>query len=493
MKKLDKLILGSFIGPFLLTFIVVDFILLTVNMLKYFDEIFGKGLGFGIYMELIGYFVISISPMAFPLAVLLSALMTFGNLGEHFELTAIKSSDISLLRALLPIGLFVVGLTFFVFYSNNYIVPKVNLKTFSLLYDMRMKSPALDIKEGVFYNGIPNYSIKVNKKVDDVRLFDILIYDHTSGRGNTDVITADSGRMEPFFNDRYMALTLYNGYSYQEMSEQKGIQEKPVGFNRTKFTENQIVFSLDAFEMSRTPEDLWSNNRSIKNIEQLKADLDSMDMEYNKGLYYHYINTGSAYSFFAKDRKIKIPDEVVRKKAIADSIQNLKMQEEYLSQQDSLMLAESNVGGGPDNVRATAPADPQQGPAEVVVPPPTVAEKDAVAQTDPVDTAPVQPTVSPVQTSVPKEVVNPVPPLNPEEKARLDSIINVPGFQSRAASIGLNTARTLKNNFSTNLLNLDNLDRESRRWEIAWYQKYSRAVACIVMFMIGAPLCAIIK
>jgi len=245
--------------------------------------------------------------------------------------------------------------------------------------------------------------------------------------------------------------------------------------------------------MSRTPEDLWSNNRSIKNIEQLKADLDSMDMEYNKGLYYHYINTGSAYSFFAKDRKIKIPDEVVRKKAIADSIQNLKMQEEYLSQQDSLMLAESNVGGGPDNVRATAPADPQQGPAEVVVPPPTVAEKDAVAQTDPVDTAPVQPTVSPVQTSVPKEVVNPVPPLNPEEKARLDSIINVPGFQSRAASIGLNTARTLKNNFSTNFLNLDNLDRESRRWEIAWYQKYTQAIACIVMFMIGAPLGAIIK
>lgn len=493
MKKLDKLILGSFIGPFLLTFIVVDFILLTVNMLKYFDEIFGKGLGFGIYMELIGYFVISISPMAFPLAVLLSALMTFGNLGEHFELTAIKSSGISLLRALLPIGLFVVALTFFVFYSNNYIVPKVNLKTFSLLYDMRMKSPALDIKEGVFYNGIPNYSIKVNKKVDEVRLFDILIYDHTSGRGNTDVITADSGRMEPFFNDRYMALTLYNGYSYQEMSEQKGIQEKPVGFNRTKFTENQIVFSLDAFEMSRTPEDLWSNNRSIKNIEQLKADLDSMDMEYNKWLYYNYINTSSAYSFFAKDRKIKIPDEVVKKKAVADSIQNLKMQEEYLAQQDSLMLAERGAGTGPENVRATAPADPEQGSTEVVAPQSTAPNDAAVAQTDQVDTTPVQPIVPPIPSSVPEEVVNPPLTLNPEEKARLDSILHAPGFQSRAASVGLNTARTLKNNFSTNFLNLDNLERESRRWEIAWYQKYTQAIACIVMFMIGAPLGAIIK
>ena len=201
MKKLDKLILGSFLGPFILTFLVVDFILLIVNMLKYFDEIFGKGLGFWIYAELIGYFVISISPMALPLAVLLSSLMTFGNLGEHFELTAIKSSGISLTRSLRPIGIFSVALTIVAFLSNNYLVPKVNLKTFSLLYDIRMKTPALDIKEGVFYSGIPQYSIKVNRKLDDVRLQDIIIYNHTDGQGNLNVTLADSGRMETFFDE----------------------------------------------------------------------------------------------------------------------------------------------------------------------------------------------------------------------------------------------------------------------------------------------------
>src|SRR5690554_6029870 len=351
MKKLDKLILGSFIGPFLLTFIVVDFILLTVNMLKYFDEIFGKGLSFGVYMELISYFVISISPMALPLAVLLSSLMTFGNLGEHFELTAIKSSGISLLRALLPIGIFVVVLSFFAFLSNNYLVPKINLKTFSLLYDIRMKSPALDIKEGVFYNGIPNYSIKVNRKLDEVRLYDILIYDHTTGRGNTNVITADSGRMEPFFNDRYMTLVLYNGYSYQEGNSQRGQHEKPVSFSRTRFAENQMVFSLDAFEMNRTPEDLWSNNRSIKNISQLKSDLDSMDREHNQWVYYNYINTGSVYSFFARDREIQAPPDVRRKKEKYDSLQNIKIQEEIQARNDSMaqvqkeaFLAEGSIG-----------------------------------------------------------------------------------------------------------------------------------------------------
>jgi len=332
MKKLDKLILGSFIGPFLLTFIVVDFILLTVNMLRYFDEIFGKGLGFMIYVELISYFVISISPMALPLAVLLSALMTFGNLGEHFELTAIKSSGISLLRALLPIGIFVVILSFFAYLSNNYLVPKVNLKTFSLLYDIRMKSPALDIQEGVFYNGIPNYSIKVNRKLDDVTLKDIIIYDHTSGQGNTNVILADSGRMEPFFNDRYMQLSLFNGYSYQESGNQRGISEKPVDFSRTSFTQNRMIFSLDAFNLNRTTDDQWSNNRSIKNIAEIRYDLDSMDRDINSFRYYNYVNTESNYSYFARVRKLTPPADIMKKKEIGDSIRNEKWQQKILAE-----------------------------------------------------------------------------------------------------------------------------------------------------------------
>src|SRR5690606_5685211 len=375
MKKLDKLILGSFIGPFLLTFIVVDFILLTVNMLKYFDEIFGKGLSFAVYMELISYFVVSISPMALPLAVLLSSLMTFGNLGEHFELTAIKSSGISLLRALLPIGIFVVVLTFLAFLSNNYLVPKVNLKTFSLLWDIRMKSPALDIKEGVFYNGIPNYSIKVNRKLDDTKLYDILIYDHTNGVGNNAVITADSGRMEPFFNERYMTLVLYNGNSYQEGNARRGQHEKPSTFDRTKFTENQIVFSLDAFEMNRTPENQWSNNRSIKNIAQLREDLDSMSHEHNQWVYYNYINTGSTYSFFTRDRKIEVPEDIQRKKQVYDSLQNIKLQQEYQARTDS--IARASAQQTQENTSGTASDMPSNSSREVVA---ACAPVDAVAE-----------------------------------------------------------------------------------------------------------------
>src|SRR5690606_5970803 len=417
---------------------------------------------------------------------------------------------ISLLRALLPIGIFVVVLSFLAFLSNNYLVPKVNLKTFSLLWDIRMKSPALDIKEGVFYNGIPNYSIKVNKKLDEVRLYDILIYDHTTGTGNNTVITADSGRMEPFFNDRYMTLVLYNGNSYQDGSARKGSLETPTTFDRTQFSENQIVFSLDAFEMNRTPENQWSNNRSIKNIAQLKDDLDSMEREHNQWVYYNYVNTGSTYSFFTRDRKIEIPEDVLKKKQVYDSLQNIKLQQEYQARNDSIARvaasapAMANPPATTDTIRENAPV--------AVAPGPEVAFADTAAgapfalnnEVDSVKQRPgealqdslrdkmlhslSQNKAAATQAAPAAELV-----LSSEQRARLDSILSEREFQSRAASIALNTARTLKNNFSNNFSRLDGFERESRRWEIAWYQKYTQAFACIVMFMIGAPLGAIIK
>ncbi|SDZ53154.1 MULTISPECIES: LptF/LptG family permease [Rhodonellum] len=511
MKKLDKLILGSFLGPFLLTFIVVDFILLTVNMLKYFDEIFGKGLAFSVYMELIGYFVISISPMALPLAVLLSSLMTFGNLGEHFELTAIKSSGISLLRALRPIGIFVFFLAIGAYLSNNYLVPKVNLKTFGLLYDIRMKSPALDIKEGVFYNGIPNYSIKVNRKLDEVRLQDVIIYDHSEGQGNIGIILADSGRMEPFFNDSYMSLTLYHGYNYKESRGQRGIMEKPVDFSRTKFSENQIIFNLESFQLNRTPEDLWSTNRSIKNIAGLRMGLDSLASEINQITYLNYLNTESSYPYFARERKLTPPKDISERKRTDDSIRALKTLEqerrdrELTRRKDSITvngsgaldsLAISVMSETQDQALASLDSDLSQR-SDGGFDPNALIEKrkklmddvqDPAASDSGNDSSLAKPTF-PVQ--VQKEIPQRV--FSPEKKAWMDSMIVAGNYKTRAATVALNNARTLKNNFSNKLSQIDNLEREYRRYQIAWYQKYTSAFACIVMFMIGAPLGAIIK
>ncbi|MCH7411906.1 LptF/LptG family permease [Belliella sp. R4-6] len=526
MKKLDKLILGSFIGPFLLTFIVVDFILLTVNMLKYFDEIFGKGLEFMVYMELISYFLISISPMALPLAVLLSSLMTFGNLGEHFELTAIKSSGISLLRALRPIGVFVVILSFLAYLSNNYLVPKVNLKTFSLLYDIRMKSPALDIKEGVFYSGIPNYSIKVNKKIDDIRLVDLIIYDHSEGQGNTNIILADSGRMEPFFNESYMSMTLYNGISYKESRDKRASYNKPQDFTRTKFSENQIIFNLESFQMNRTSEDQWSNNRSIKNISELKVGLDSMNSEINRMLFTNYVSNESSYPFYIRNRKFRVPDEIAQKKAIDDSIRlQRKIEKDKLdSIQNARLLVESSSKDSlftekdsqdlksltTTQFYANMELDSSFEESGNTLAKPlvenmindtvsTLQKKSDVSQkkykTKPNISA-VTPNLDYSDSSLTKP--NLLAPIKPTEfteaqRIRIDSIIEKGNYRSRAATVALNNSRTLKNAFSRKVLEIDDIEREYRRYQIAWYQKYTTAFACIVMFMIGAPLGAIIK
>lgn len=499
MKKLDKLILGSFIGPFILTFLVVDFILLIVNMLKYFDEIFGKGLGFWIYLELIGYFVISISPMALPLAVLLSSLMTFGNLGEHFELTAIKSSGISLTRALRPIGIFAVGLTILAYLSNNYLVPKVNLKTFSLLYDIRMKSPSLDIKEGVFYAGIPNYSIKVNRKLDDVRLQDIIIYNHADGQGNLSVTLADSGRMETFYNDTYMKLTLYNGHNYKESRSTRGISEPPVEFSRTKFLENVMVFDLAAFKLSRTPEDQWSTNRAIKNIKEIRHGLDSINYMVNDLKYQNYTTATSIYPFFTRNRKLLPSEEITVQKAKYDTLRKIKIEKER-SLNDSIQLARSSLNGqriSPDSTQIQETSISLETVAETpksdsiflkklsarreVINDSSASPSEIITTVDTSGIAP--PKIKPVRTDR----------LTEEEKQVLDSLLYKRGYITNAITMALNNSRNLKNSFNIKMSQVDGHMREYRRYEIAWYQKYSQAIACFLMFLIGAPLGSIIK
>src|SRR6478736_1547289 len=219
MKKIDKLILSTFIGPFLMTFFVVVFMLLNIQMLKYFDDIIGKDLGWGVLGTLLFYFAVFTTPTALPLGVLLSSLITFGNLGEHFEITAVKSLGISLLRSLLPIFAFVLALTVFAFYINNNLVPKAALEAYSLLYDIKQKKPALDLKEGSFISSIPDVSIKVDKKFSDGKtLKDVIIYDHRGRNGNKEVTIADSGKMSTILNEQYLQLELFNGYNYSEGS-----------------------------------------------------------------------------------------------------------------------------------------------------------------------------------------------------------------------------------------------------------------------------------
>ena len=277
MKKLDKLVLQAWIGPFILTLAVVVFILLTQTMLKYFEELVGKNLGIPVFAELLFYFSLNLLPIALPLAVLLSSLIAFGNLGEHNEITAIKTSGITLARVIAPVAVVVVFLTIGSLIFNDRVVPLANLKAYSLLYDIRQKKPALDIKPGIFYNGLPGYSVKANRKgADGKSLGQILIYDHTGGRGNVSLVTADTGQMYTMYADRYLVLDLRNGRSYSELldNDPRGHQFVRNAFKRTKF-----VFSLASFDLNRTKVELFSQNRMMRNLSELKSDIDSIRRE----------------------------------------------------------------------------------------------------------------------------------------------------------------------------------------------------------------------
>jgi lipopolysaccharide export system permease protein len=278
LKKLDKMVLKAFLPPFCLTLVVVVFILLTQFMLKYFDDFVGKNLSAGTYAELLFFFSINSIPLALPISIMISSIMTYGSFSEHNELTAIKSAGISLIRVIQPVFLLVCIMTVGAFYFNNYVVPWANLRGYSLLYDITTKKAAFNIKEGTFYYGLPGFAIKVNHKdPEGAGLREILIYNHQQEKGNNSITLADSGRMSTIWNDRYLVLELYRGANYTEVDPKAPGMEKE--YTKNEFSYSKLVFNLSSFEMSRTDMQLFANNKIMRNISELRLDIDSIGRE----------------------------------------------------------------------------------------------------------------------------------------------------------------------------------------------------------------------
>ena len=281
MKKVDKLVSKAFFGPFLLTFSIVLFILFTVFMSKYFEDLVGKGLGWEVYARLFSYFALVLTPQSLPLAVLLSSLMSFGNLGEHYEITALKGAGISLPRLLIPVAFYAFIISCLALSFNNYVVPVANLKAFSLMYDVRQKKPTMDLKEGGFYNGLQNYSIRIERKDKDggKGLYGLMIYDHTSNRGNVDVILSDSGTMETVNNDTYLVINLKHGFRF---SEKSNVTQNKQEFVRDEFSRAKFVIDMTNLGLKETPEELFKHNKVMKDIFTLKIEGDSLEKEAEK-------------------------------------------------------------------------------------------------------------------------------------------------------------------------------------------------------------------
>ena len=280
IKKLDILLIRSFIGPFVVTFFVSLFVLMMQFFWLYMDEMLGKGVGVMMLLQLLVYISTTLVPLALPLAILLSSIMTFGNMGENFELVAIKSSGISLLRFLQPLFLFVLGLSGFAFFFANNVIPVANLKALSLLYDVRNSKPTLNIRPDQFINDIQGYSIRVGSKDKDGKIIrDVVIYDHTDMMGNTKVVLAREGQIIATADKQSMIFRLKDGWQYHEGYENGVHNYTQV---RMHFDEWDKVFDLSGFKFTRTNEDMFKNATQMMNVAQLSESIDSLKKQKNR-------------------------------------------------------------------------------------------------------------------------------------------------------------------------------------------------------------------
>ncbi len=305
MKKLHAYMLRSYLGPFVVTFFITLFILLMQFLWKYIDDLVGKGLDWDVILRLLFYASATFIPLALPLAVLLSSLMTFGNLGEHYELVSMKSAGISLHKAMKPLTILAVLISISAFLFSNYVYPVANLKFGSLLYDVRQKKLAFNLDEGVFDNKLNGYVIRAGRKgKDNKTIYDVMIYDHTQRMGNNKVTVARRGTMELTPNQEKIIFTLYDGYSYHDISNEKGYRQKRP-FEYIKFDKQILTFDLSQLDLGHTKESLFRKHYSMLNVSQLDHAIDSLSKQVVKREEAYRTNAIRKYGYLAKADTIK--------------------------------------------------------------------------------------------------------------------------------------------------------------------------------------------
>jgi len=314
------------------------FILLMFFLFKYVDDLIGKGFEWYVILELMFYASAAQVAMALPLAVLLSSIMTFGTLGENYELVAIKSAGVSLQKAMMPLFVVIIMLSVSAFLFSEYMLPKTNLKFGSLLWDIRNKKLAFLIKEGVFNNSIPGYSIRVDKKWDDGRLEGIMIYQANDKNDIANIIMAKEGTMNKTPDNNTLLLKLKDGVRYQESPGKNSYYNPRQELYRIRFKQTDVPFDLSSFKMNKTDENSFRSNNAMLNLKGLVHKKDSLSKEMdsinrsskeNIGSYYKQNNYTKGYT------KIKIKPVAVR----GDIMNNIPKNERAMVAQSALDIA----------------------------------------------------------------------------------------------------------------------------------------------------------
>jgi len=401
---------------------------------KYVDDLVGKGFDFNVIAELMFYASATFVPLALPLAVLLSSLMTFGNLGESYELVAVKSAGISLQRVIRPLIVFIIMISGGAFYFSNFILPKANLEFYSLLRDVRHQKPAVSIEEGVFNSDIGDFVIKVGKKHSDgTSIEKVIIYNHTGNSGNKNITLAKKGKMEMTDDKKYLVLTLNDGVNYNENEvEDKKSDKYPLQI--THFKKEIQRINLDGFSFKKSDRGLMRNNYQMLNINQLEYYEDSIHFQLDSmigGFVDYAVNDLGYFKKYYKEQ-VKL-DSLNSNSHYRDSINDVISKLEISNKKNTNKKSVASV-------------------------------KSKKSKED--------------KLSVLKD----------------DFIQNFDSLEQVRVVVGaLSLARNASYQSKTAFERINAKSKFLAKFKVEWHKKFTLSIACIILFFIGAPLGAIIR
>lgn len=333
LKTIHRLVIKAYLGPLVLTFCIVTFVLMMNFVWRYIDELVGKGLDAGIIIELISYATINMIPMGMPLAMLFAAIMTLGNLGENYELLAMKSAGMSLMQILKPLIILVIFMSIGSFFVVNNLVPFANKKMTSIIIDIRRQKKVLEFQDGLFFNGIDeNLSIRVEHQDPETGLLNnILIYDNRSTTGNMTTTLAESGYIRLSDDKKFLLLTLYNGDNYQLTRNSNWYTKN--GVRHDKFKMQDMTIPMEGFAFQRSDNSGMIGGSQTKNIVELQHDIDSLDIKVAEATSQSYKPLFQDNIFNRDIQVLHLPDSLRKDKtgyvdvALLDSLSKLSVRD----------------------------------------------------------------------------------------------------------------------------------------------------------------------
>lgn len=460
MKKIDKLVSGSFVGPYLLSFFVAEFVLIMMFLWKYIDDILGKGFTMIDILELIFYYGVTIIPMAVPITILISSVMVFGDMSEKHELASLKSAGVSLIRIMRPAIYIALGTAFFSIFASNFLKPKANYLFLKRFTALRKQKPAMTIEEGIFNKDFKGFAIRVDSKGDDDQTInDVFIYDHTDNdKTKISLIKSKSGKMYTSEDDGFFVMNLVDGYQYRELASSQGKDKKSkYPFMRTKFDTWNKVFDMSEFDFDANSTNVNPNKEDMLTTPQLLAAIDSVALESKDVQMELMTDYGEILDIYDVQERKRLKAE--------ETESNLSL--EYGGVNPDFKARKDSTKRSPDKVK------------QEELKRKFANKRDRTSKVDLVNEKMV--VLDVIETNT-----------RPDTIRSLIDIIKSKNKSSIAKQASSN-ANSRKDQVNSYVAMLNQLNKKKNKYYLRLHQSYSWAMICIIFLFIGAPLGSIIR